>query len=318
MIGDSSRRKIAVASVLIPFAAAVAQTVLAQEVRTTPVVEGIYLVSGAGGNVTVSVGGNGILIVDSGSAGMSQELLDAIREISDGTIRYIVNTSVLPDHRGGNAAIRVAGDTFTGGNATVVGGIDVGAAVIAHENTLHRMVADSDLEPIDWPTETFFVRKVDLYFNGEPVELMHQPSAVDNSNLIVHFRRSDVISTGDVFRLDSYPVIDLDNGGSLAGILASLNALVDLAVSDTLAEGGTLIIPGHGRICDEGDLVRYRDMVTIIRDRVQALIDEGHSLDEILEARVTLAYDSRYGTRNPDWDTEMFIEAVYRSLTESS
>jgi len=319
MIEHASRRTILGAVVLVAFAATVtaAQTALAQGVRTTSVVDGVYLISGAGGNVTVSTGRNGVLIVDSGSNDMSQELLGAIREITDGTIRYIINTSVLPDHRGGNAAIRVAGDTFTGGNATVVGGIDVGAAVVAHENTLHRMVSDSDLEPSEWPTETFFVPKIDLYFNNEPVELMYQPNAVDDSNLIVHFRRSDVISAGDIFRLDSYPVIDLDNGGSIAGILAGLNALVDLAVSDTLAEGGTMIIPGHGRICDEGDLVRYRDMVTIIRDRIQALITEDYSLAEVLEARVTLAYDSRYGTRNPDWDTAMFVEAVYRSLTTS-
>lgn len=290
----------------------IAQSATAESLRTTHVVDHIYMIAGAGGNVTVSVGESGIMLIDAGQAEMSQALLDAVQAISDGTIRYIVNTSVLAEHTGGNERIRAAGATFTGGNATVVGGVDVGAAIVAHENTLHRMAANPDQPSAAWPTETFFVPKTDFYFNGEPVELMYQPEAVDNTNLIVHFRRSDVISAGDVFRLDSYPVIDLRNGGSIEGVLASLNRLVDLAVSDTLAEGGTLIIPGHGRISDEGDLVRYRDMVTVIRDRIQALIERGYSLKDTIDARPALDYDSRYG--RPEWTSEMFIEAVYGSL----
>src|SRR3970282_663780 len=117
---------------------------------------------------------------------------------------------------------------------------------------------------------------------------MYQPNAVDDTNLIVHFRRSDVISTGDIFRLDGYPVIDLENGGSIDGVLAALNGLVDLAVSDVLSEGGTLLIPGHGRICDEADLVRYRDMLTIVRDRIRTLVGRGRTLDESKARRPTL------------------------------
>ena len=286
----------------------------AQETRITHVVDNIYLITGAGGNVTVSVGESGILVVDSGSPEMSDALLAAIREISDETIRYVVNTSALAEHTGGNATIRLAGDTFTGGNATVVGGVDVGAAIVAHENTLLRLTQLTSLPFDALPTETFFAPKLDLYFNAEPVELMYQPNAVDDTNLIVHFRRSDVISTGDIFRLDSYPVIDLESGGSIDGIIAALNGLVDLAVSDTLAEGGTLIIPGHGRICDEADLVRYRDMVTIIRDRIRTLVGRGRTLDEIKAARPTLDYDSRFGSTAGPWTTDLFIEAVYRSL----
>jgi glyoxylase-like metal-dependent hydrolase (beta-lactamase superfamily II) len=286
----------------------------AQDTRTTHVVDGIYLITGAGGNVTVSVGESGILVVDSGSPEMSDALLAAVRAISDETIRYVVNTSALPEHTGGNATIRLAGDTFTGGNATVVGGVDVGAAIVAHENTLLRLTALTSLPFDALPTETFFVPKLDLYFNAEPVELMYQPNAVDDTNLVVHFRRSDVISTGDIFRLDSYPVIDLESGGSIDGIIAALNGLVDLAVSDTLAEGGTLIIPGHGRICDEADLVRYRDMVTIIRDRIRTLVGRGRTLDEIKAAQPTLDYDSRFGSTAGPWTTDLFIEAVYRSL----
>jgi glyoxylase-like metal-dependent hydrolase (beta-lactamase superfamily II) len=286
----------------------------AQETRTTHVVDNIYLITGAGGNVTVSVGESGILVVDSGSPEVSDALLAAIREISDETIRYVVNTSALAEHTGGNATIRLAGQTFTGGNATVVGGVDVGAAIVAHENALLRLTKLTSLPFDALPTETFFVPKLDLYFNDEPVELIYQVNAVDDTNVIVHFRRSDVISTGDIFRLDSYPVIDLESGGSIDGVIDALNGLVDLAVSDTLAEGGTLIIPGHGRICDEADLVRYRDMLTIIRDRIRTLAGRGRTLAEIKAARPTLDYDSRFGSSTGPWTTDLFIEAVYRSL----
>lgn len=286
----------------------------AQQTRTTHVVDDIYMITGAGGNVTVSLGDDGVLVVDAGAAQMSDALIAAIRELSDRTIRYVVNTSALSEHTGGNPAVRSAGDTFTGGNATVVGGVDEGASVIAHENTLHRLAGGPDAAPAEWPTDTFYVDTHDLYFNGEPVEMTYQPAAVDDTNLIVHFRRSDVVSTGDVFRLDSYPVIDLDNGGSIDGILDALNGLVELAIPDTLAEGGTLLVPGHGRICDEGDLVRYRDMITIIRDRVQALLDEGRTLEEVQAERPSYEYDSRYGSTSGAWTTQMFIEAVYESL----
>ena len=283
------------------------------EVRTTHVVDGIYMITGAGGNVTVSVGASGIMVVDSGAGAASEELLAAIREISNGPIRYVINTNILPDHIGGNQTLRSAGATFTGGNATVVAGVDVGAAIVAHEAALLRL-ADSDVPVAAQPTETFYVPKVDFYFNDEPVEVLYQPNAVDDTNAIVHFRRSDVISTGDVLRLDTYPHIDLANGGSIDGVLASLNGIIDLAVSRVMAEGGTMIVPGHGRVCDEADVVRYRDMVTIIRDRVKALVDRGQTLQQVKAARPSLDYDSRYGGAGGAWTTDDFIEAVYRSL----
>jgi cyclase len=290
-----------------------AATASAQELRTTHVAGGVYMITGAGGNVTVSVGSSGVMVVDSGTAAASDELLAAIGEISAAPIRYVLNTGVLPDYIGGNAALRRAGATFTGGNATVVAGVDVGAAIVAHENALVRM-SDDGLAIEAQPTETFYVPKLDLYFNGEPVELFHQTAAVDDTNVFVHFRRSDVIATGDLFRVDRYPFIDVEHGGSIDGIIDALNALVDLAVSDTLAEGGTLLVPGRGRVCDEGDLVRYRDMVTMIRDRVKALLERGQTLQQIKAAKPTLDFESRYG-RDPDWNGDDFIEAVYRSLS---
>jgi cyclase len=302
----SLRRTVALALAVLGASAAHA------ELRTTHVAGNVYLITGAGGNVAVSVGDSGVMIVDAGSAQMSGPLLEEIRKLSKGALRYIINTNVDPEHTGGNAALREAGATFTGGNATVVGGVDVGAAIVAHEAALLRVADAGEVPVAAQPTETFYVPKVDFFFNGEPVEVMYKP-AVDDTNVAVHFRRSDVIATGDLFRLDGYPVIDLANGGSIRGVLDALNSFVDLAVSDTLSEGGTLLIPGHGRICDEADLVRYRDMLTIIRDRIAALKERGQTLAQVKAAKPTLDYDSRFG-RNPEWTGDDFIEAVYASL----
>ena len=283
------------------------------QTRTTHVADNIYLITGAGGNVTVSVGSSGVMLVDSGSANMSDALLTAIQDIEpNATIRFIINTTNLPEHVGGNATVRIAGDTFTGGNAVAIGGVDVGASIVSHETNLHRMAAVPGIQFEMLPTDTFFTPKYDLYFNGEPVEMIHRVSSIDDSSLIVHFRRADVIAAGDIFRLDGYPRINLESGGSVNGVLDSLNFLVDLAISDTLSEGGTLIIPGHGRITDEADLVRYRDAITIVRDRVQAMVERGQTFEEVLAARPSLTYDSRYSM--PDWTTEQFLEVVYESL----
>ena len=295
-------------------ALAVACTVTAAahaELRATHVAGNLYMISGAGANVAVSVGDSGVMIVDSGSAAMTSQLLAKIREISPNALRYIINTSIAPEHMGGNAALRAAGATFTGGNATVVGGVDVGAAIVAPEAALLRL-STSNVPVAAQPTETFYVPKIDYYFNGEPVLLYQQPKALDDTNVAVHFRRSDVIVTGDVFRLDQYPKFDQQHGGSIKGVLDSLNFFVDVAVSDTLSEGGTLLIPGHGRICDEGDLVRYRDMVTIIRDRIARLKELGKTLAQIKAAKPTLDYDSRFSVK--EWSGDDFVAAVFSSL----
>jgi cyclase len=299
---------------LAALAAALAGSGAHAELRTTHVAGNVYLISGAGGNVAVSVGASGVLTVGAGNAASAELLLAEIRKTSKGALRYVIDTSVAPEHIGGNETLRNAGATFTGGNATVVGGVDVGAAIVAHEAALLRMSASEDT-PVDaQPTETFYVSKYDLYFNGEPVVLMHQPGAIDDTNVAVHFRRSDVIVTGDIFRLDGYPVIDVANGGSIDGVLAALNSFIDLAVSDTLSEGGTLLIPGHGRICDEGDLVRYRDMLTIIRDRVAALKATGQTIAQVKGAKPTLDYDSRWGTAPGAATADQLVEAVYASV----
>jgi len=282
--------------------------------RVTHVRAGIYLITGAGGNVVAQVGDDGVLLVDAGAATASADVLAAVRELSDGPVRYILDTGPALDHVGGNEALRASGATFTGGNATAVAGVDQGAAVVAHENLLHRVSGASGpalLSPGGWPTETFFVGSYDLFFNGEPVELLHVPQAGSDSSLLVHFRRSDVLVTGDVYRLDSYPAIDLAAGGTIQGELDALNLVLAITVPELLQEGGTLVVPGHGRISDESEVVWYRDMVTIVRDRVAARIEEGLTLREIQLSRPGLDYDGRWGGAVTPG---AFVESIYRSL----
>ena len=183
-------------------------------------------------------------------------------------MRFIVNTTIDVDHIGGNEALAKVGKTLAGGNtrpATVAG--TGGAPIFAHENMLNRL-SGSGASPTSLPTDSYFVKQKDMFVNGEAVQLLHVPAAHTDGDTIVFFRRSDVISAGDVFTPDRYPLIDLARGGSINGVLAGINYILELAVPDFNEEGGTMIVPGHGRLCDESDVSDYRDMVTIVRDRV--------------------------------------------------
>jgi hypothetical protein len=168
-----------------------------------------------------------------------------------------------------------------------------------------------------WPSETFITDRKDFWFNGEAVEMIRIPAAYSDADLIVHIRKSDVVVAGDIYVKNGYPVIDIERGGSINGLIAGLNQIIDITVPEYKQEGGTMVIPGHGRLSNEADVVDYRDMVTIIRDRIQDLIGKGRTLDQVKATRPTLDYDGYYGSSNPSWTSEKFIEAVYRSLSET-
>jgi cyclase len=294
------------------------------EVHVLPVQGNIYMLVGAGGNITVQVGEMGVLIVDTGLAATADKVIAAIRKLApDKPLQYIINTHVHPDHTGGNEKLRAAGTTITGANVTGdISDASKGAAIIAHQNVLDRMSASipnktTTVAPADaWPTDTFLGDRKTMWFNDEPVDILHEKNAHTDGDSIVFFRHSDVISTGDIFVTTGYPFIDLERGGSIQGELDALNNLLDLSISKHDEEGGTYIIPGHGRLCDRWELIEYRDMVTIIRDRIQASIKKGLTLDQIKASRPTMDYDARYGADKGFGTTDGFVEAVYKSLSK--
>jgi cyclase len=285
-----------------------AEPAAASTIETLHVQGNVYLLAGAGSNVVVQVGDDGVLVVDTGDGRSNNDLIAAIRRLSRKDIRWIINTEFDPDHAGGNEPIARAGRTVNGNPA----------AVVAHENASARMV-QSGVPDASRPFNTYYEDTRDFPFNGEPVVLVHDAGAHSDGGTMVHFRRSDVIVAGDAFLTTTYPVIDAKNGGTIQGVLRSLNRILELAVpSKYLQEGGTYIIPGHGRICDEADVVEYRDMVAIVTERIRDMVSKGMTLDQVKAARPTLDYDARYGRDSGPWTTSMFIEAVYRELTAAN
>jgi glyoxylase-like metal-dependent hydrolase (beta-lactamase superfamily II) len=274
----------------------------------------VHLLAGGGGNVVVQVGQSGAIMVDAKSGSLTDRMLAEIKKLTpvNKPVRYLLNTSADADHAGGNESLtKVLGSAYNWTIINTPGSSQTAVKIIAHDNVLSRM---NRLPTSGWPTETFVGREKEIFFNGEPVFMYHVPAAHTDGDSIVFFRRSDVVVTGDIYRTDSYPVIDLQKGGSVQGVIDGLNLVLDLAVPEHHEEGGTFIVPGHGRISDEFDVVEYRDMVTIVRDRVAAMITRGLTLDQVKAARPTLDWEPRYGSTTGPWTTAMFIDAVYRSL----
>jgi cyclase len=338
-----------------------AAAAFAQDIHVLPVQGNIYMLVGAGGNIAASIGKDGILLVDAGTSQMSPKVLSTVLQLvtavaatpepnrcvglhcanspyrwsspslnaiisSPGPpkpIRYIINTSMDPDHTGGNEALSaLPADSKILGVTFPPVGVAPTATVIAHEDVLGRMSAETDGKPAvpsgDWPTDTYRGRsyKLSEFFNGEGVQLYHDPAAHTDGDSMVYFRYSDVIAAGDILSTTSYPVIDLAKGGTIQGILDGLNHILDIAIPEFRSQGGTLVIPGHGRLCDTGDVANYRNMVSIIRDRVEDSIKKGMTLQQVQASKPTLEYDGLYGATSGPWTTDMFVEAVYKSLSQ--
>jgi cyclase len=290
------------------------------EIEALPVRDNLYMLVGAGGNITVQVGDDGILIVDTQFAPLSEKIVAAIRTISPKPIHYIINTHHHGDHSGGNANLRAAGTTVSGGNmAGAIRDSGVGAAILAHENVLIRLSSDTGAQALPsagWPTSTFFGAKKELYYNGEGIEIIHVPAAHTDGDSLVFFRRSDVITAGDVFSTTGYPFIDLASGGGYAGFVGAVEKIVDIIIPVYGQDGGTLVIPGHGRISNLGDVLNYREMLIVVGDRIRAMIEAGMTLEQVKAAKPTLDYDPVYGARQGAADR--FVEAAYQSLSAVS
>ena len=275
----------------------------------------VYVIFGAGANVTVHTGEDGVILVDTGSADKADSVLQAVRAITKDPIRLIINTGADPDHVGGNEKIAPMGVAL---NPDSFGDQDH-ATVFGHERVLLRMSAPGPAAfPIDaWPTETYTSRLRSMYINDEPIQVIRQVGAHSDADSMVLFRKADVIVTGDVLDLRQFPVIDAKNGGGIQGELDGLNRILDDAVPNmpmVTKPGRTFVVPGHGYVSDYGEVVEYRDMVTVIKDIIEDLIKKGMTLPQVKAANPTKGYRGRYGRDPGPWTTDMFVEAVYNGL----
>jgi len=290
--------------------------------------ENFYVIAGAGGNIVAQTGPEGVILVDSGSTAMADQVLAAIKRITPLPIRYIINTSMDAEHVGGNDRLARAGLSILPGAVAAGAGLSDDllsnsgrASVLAHENVLTRMTASSGAQavpPALWPTKTFAYRMYSMYLNGEGIQVIHMPAARTDGDTIVFFRRGDVIATGDIIDTTRWPLIDVKRGGTVQGELDALNRLMDLTIYNLPIQwhpDRTFLVPGHGFVYDKLDLLEYRDAVTVVRDRVQDLISQGRSLAEVKAANPTLGYRSQYGTDTGVWTTDMFVETIFNELS---
>jgi cyclase len=278
----------------------------ADDIEVIPVQPNFYMIAGAGGNIAVQIGPDGVLLVDTGAARMTDRVMAEIHKLSSQPIRFIINTSADADHVGGNERLANGAE---------------GAVIIGTENVLTRMSAPTGKQaafPLAaWPTETFFQKQKPMYFNHEGIQIISHAAHSDGDS-VVFFRRSDVIVAGEIFDTTRFPVIDVEKGGGIQQEIDALNQLVELAIPSIpmmWQEGGTYVIPGHGWLADQADVVEYRDMVTIIRDVVADMIGKGMTLEQIQAANPTKGYRKQYGSDSGPWTTNMFVEAIYKSLT---
>ncbi len=327
-----------------------AQTAGSGDFRVLPVRGNVYLITGAGKNIAASVGKDGVMLVDSGPASLADKTLAVVRDLARRVtaspmparscigmaqgcqwwsssellpttaspraprpIGFIINTSDDPDDVGGNAVIAAAGRTFGVRN---IDNTSPGASVVAHENAALRLSRSGQDKLV--ATESYAGRDKKLnFFNGEGVVVTHPDSAHTDGDSIVYFRGSDVLAVGDVVNMANYPVIDPARGGTINGLVDTLNWILDVCVVEHMMEGGTIVVPGHGRLMDTADVAYYRDMITIMRDRVREMSKRGMTLEQIKAARPTRDYDGRYG-KNPQWTPAMFVEAIYKTLPKAS
>ena len=281
--------------------------------ETIKVRDNVYAIFGAGSNITVHVGEDGLILVDSGTTAAAEQVLAALKAISDQPIRLIINTSADMDHVGGNDVVGATGlevnpDSFND---------DPRATVLSHENVLTRLSGDDKIPTDLWPSETFTSRVRSMYLNNDAVMVYRMTGAHTDGDVVVLFRKADVIATGDIIDLRSFPVIDPKNGGSIQGELDALNRLLEMTVPAmplVLKPGRTLLIPGHGRVSDYAELVEYRDMVTTIKDNIEVLIKKGMTLEQVKAANPTAGYRARWGKESGPWTTDMFVEAIYNGL----
>lgn len=274
----------------------------AVEVKTERVADGVYMLSARGGNIGLSVGEDSVFLVDDQFAPLTPKIREAISTVTDKPVRFVLNTHYHPDHTGGNENLGRAG-----------------ALIVAHDNVRERMNTEQFLERMrgqGWtslegglPVVTFN-DNVTFHLNGQTVNAFHVPPAHTDGDSIVVFREVNVIHMGDVYFQTAYPFIDLNGGGSVAGVVTA----VDRALA--IADDKTRIIPGHGVLSDRAELKTYRDMIADLHGKVRAQVKAGKSLEEIQAMNLTKPYDARWG--GGFISSERFVETMYRDLAPSA
>ena len=288
-------------------------------VKSLHVQGNVWMLVGPVSNAVAQIGDDGVLVVDTMMEENADAMVAEIKRIAPGKIiRWVINTHFHPDHTGGNVKVAAAGRTIVAGNFAGQVAADSPATIIAHENTLNRMSAPTGKQAsrptAAWPSDTFFDNEKDIYFNGEGIQIIHIPSAHTDGDVMVYFRKSDVIAAGDLFVTTTFPIVDMASGGNYKGSLDALNRMIDICIPRDKEEGGTFVVPGHGRLTDEADIVDYRDNMTIVKDRFADAIKKGQTLDQVKAARLARDYEGRYGAKTGFWTTDAFVEAVYKSL----
>ena len=278
-----SKSLLALVSILFLSLPATAQRDLSGvDIVANHVAGSFYYLQGAGGNIGLSIGEDGVVMIDDQFAPLTDKILEAIRELNDGEIRFVINTHVHPDHTGGNENL---------GN--------MGILILARDEVRVRLSASQPKEAL--PVLTYS-DAITIHLNGEEVYAFPVAPAHTDGDTFIHFRNSDVIHAGDVFRTTAFPVIDTNNGGTLDGTLEALGTLVGKSGPDTK------IVPGHGEVSSRTEVMGFRDMILDVKSKVAPMVERGLNYEEVAAANPTSAYNARYG------DPERFLRAVYSEL----
>jgi cyclase len=285
-----------VAALLAVPAALSAQDASRIRIQTVPVADNLYMLAGGGGNVAALVGDEGVLLVDDGIGQVLDKITAAVGQITDKPIRLVINTHWHFDHVGGNEGLARSG-----------------ALIVAHENVRKRMSTEQHLAGLDRRVPPsppaalpviVFQDALTIYWGDEEVRVVYSGTGHTDGDSIVHFRKANVLHVGDIWFNGVYPFIDINAGGSIQGMVAAQDRAL------ALADGNTKIIPGHGPMSDARELREFRDMLASVRDRVQKLLAEGKTRAEIIAAKPTSEFDSRYGVPGRGLDPDTWVGIV--------
>ena len=258
------------------------------QIRAHPVANGIYYLEGQGGNIGLSVGEDGVVMIDDQFAPLTERIVAAIRQLNQGEIRFVINTHVHGDHTGGNENLG-----------------KMGILILARDAVRVRLAAAENAVKEALPVLTFS-EPISIHMNGGTVRTIPVPPAHTDGDSFIHFVEADVLHLGDVFRSTGYPYIDLANGGTLQGTLDALGVAIGMAGPNTK------IVPGHGGVSTRADVMAFRDMILDVKARVAALVAQGRTADQVIAARPASAHEARYGTDQTS--LERFLRAVYTEV----